>query len=78
MRDDDFHLERIILIDSYREGDIVEVRLDGHVNINGFNAAGKTTLLRTIPLFYGEAAARMLKGEQGKKSFTDHYLPRTT
>lgn len=27
MRDDDFHLERIILIDSYREGDIVEVRL---------------------------------------------------
>lgn len=78
MRDDDFHLERIILIDSYREGDIVEVRLDGHVNINGFNAAGKTTLLRTIPLFYGEAAARMLKGEQGKKAFTDHYLPRTT
>lgn len=78
MRTDDFHLERIIFIDSYRKGDIVEVRLDGHVNINGINAAGKTTLLRTIPLFYGEAAARMLKGEQGKKAFTDHYLPRTT
>lgn len=78
MRTDDFHLERIILIDSYRKGDIVEVRLDGHVNINGINAAGKTTLLRTIPLFYGEAAARMLKGEQGKRGFTDHYLPRTT
>lgn len=78
MRNDDFHLERIVLIDSYRKGDIVEVRLDGHVNINGFNAAGKTTLLRTIPLFYGEAAARMLKGEQSKKAFADHYLPRTT
>ncbi len=78
MRTDDFHLERIILIDSYRKGDIVEVRLDGHVNINGINAAGKTTLLRTMPLFYGEAAARMLKGEQGKRAFTDHYLPRTT
>lgn len=78
MRTDDFHLERIILIDSYRQGDIVEVRLDGHVNVNGINAAGKTTLLRTIPLFYGELAARMLKGEQSKKAFTDHYLPRST
>jgi len=78
MRTDDFHLERLLLIDSYREGDIVEVRLDGHANINGVNAAGKTTLLRTIPLFYGENASRMLKGEQGKKAFTDHYLPRTT
>lgn len=78
MRTDDFHLERIILIDSYRKGDIVEVRLDGHVNVNGINAAGKTTLLRTIPLFYGEMAARMLKGEQSKKAFTDHYLPRST
>lgn len=38
MRTDDFHLERIILIDSYRKGDIVEVRLDGHVNINGISA----------------------------------------
>lgn len=54
MRTDNFHLERIILIDSYRQGDIVEVRLDGHVNVNGINAAGKTTLLRTIPLFYGD------------------------
>lgn len=56
MRTDDFHLECIILIDSYRQGDIVEVRLDGHVNVNGINAAGKTTLLRTIPLFYGDRA----------------------
>ena len=78
MRTDDFHLERIILIDSYRKGDIVEVRLDGHVNVNGINAAGKTTLLRTIPLFYGEMAARMLRGEQSKNAFTDHYLPRST
>lgn len=78
MKEDDFHLERIICIDSYRKGDIVEVRVDGHTNLNGANAAGKTTLLRLIPLFYGEAPSRMSRGENGKEGFAEHYLPRST
>ena len=39
-------LNRLILIDSYKPGELAEVRLDGHTNLNGVNGAGKTTLLR--------------------------------
>lgn len=74
----DFHLTRLIFIDSYRPGDIVEIALDGHTNLNGYNGAGKTTLLRLIPLFYGESASKLLRGERSKKSFVEHYLPRST
>lgn len=35
-------LNRLILIDSYKPGELVEVRLDGHTNLNGVNGAGKT------------------------------------
>ena len=41
-----YSLNRLILIDSYKPGELVEVRLDGHTNLNGVNGAGKTTLLR--------------------------------
>jgi hypothetical protein len=43
-------LNRLILIDSYKAGELVEVRLDGHTNLNGVNGAGKTTLLRLVPV----------------------------
>lgn len=39
-------LNRLILIDSYKAGELVEVHLNGHTNLNGVNGAGKTTLLR--------------------------------
>ena len=45
-------LNRLILIDSYKPGELVEVHLDGHTNLNGVNGAGKTTLLRLVPLFF--------------------------
>lgn len=78
MKADDFHLQRLIFIDSFKSSDIVEVALDGHTNLNGHNGAGKTTLLRLVPLFYGEASSKILRGEHSKKSFTDYYLPRST
>lgn len=43
-------LKRIILIDTHLPG-VVELKFDGHTNICGTNASGKTTLQRLIPVF---------------------------
>lgn len=71
-----YSLNRLILIDSYKEGELQEVRLDGHTNLNGVNGAGKTTLLRLIPLFYGERPGRLVPKSRVNDSFVKHYLPR--
>ena len=68
-------LNRLILIDSYKLGELVEVRLDGHTNLNGVNGAGKTTLLRLIPLFFGERPGRLVPKSRVTDSFAKHYLP---
>jgi len=68
-------LNRLILIDSYKPGELVEVRLDGHTNLNGVNGAGKTTLLRLIPLFFGERPGRLVPQSRVTDSFAKHYLP---
>lgn len=73
-----FSLNRLILIDSYRKGAKVEIRLDGHASLNGTNAAGKTSLLRLIPLFYGESPHKMVRGGGVTQSFVLHYLPHST
>lgn len=73
-----FELTRMILLDSYKKGGKVEIRLDGHASLNGSNAAGKTTLLRLIPLFYGESPNKMVRGGGVKKSFIEHYLTNST
>ena len=51
-------LHRIILIDTHLPG-VVELKLNGHTNICGTNASGKTTLQRLIPVFYGEYPSRV-------------------
>lgn len=73
-----FSLNRLILIDSYRKGAKVEILLDGHASLNGTNAAGKTSLLRLIPLFYGESPHKMVRGGGVTQSFISHYLPHST
>lgn len=73
-----FSLNRLILIDSYRKGAKVEILLDGHTSLNGTNAAGKTSLLRLIPLFYGESPHKMVRGGGVTQSFIVHYLPHST
>ncbi|MGV8990740.1 MAG: ATP-binding protein [Thiobacillus sp.] len=73
-----FCLKRLILIDSYRKGAKVEIKLDGHTSLNGTNAAGKTSLLRLIPLFYGESPHKMVRGGGVTQSFISHYLPHST
>ena len=68
-------LNRLILIDSYKPGELVEIRLDGHTNLNGVNGAGKTTLLRLVPLFFGERPGRLVPKSRVTDSFSKHYLP---
>ena len=68
-------LNRIILIDTHLP-DVVELKLDGHTNICGTNASGKTTLQRLIPVFYGEYPSRVVPAT--RDSFEKWYLPRTS
>ena len=65
-------LKRIILIDTHLPG-VVELKLDGHTNICGTNASGKTTLQRLIPVFYGEYPSRVVPAT--RDSFERWYLP---
>ncbi len=66
-------LNRILLIDTHLPG-VVELKLDGHTNICGTNASGKTTLQRLIPVFYGEYPSRVVPAT--RDSFERWYLPR--
>lgn len=65
-------LRRIILIHTHLPG-VVELNLDGHTNICGTNASGKTTLQRLIPVFYGEQPNRVVP--KTRKKFDEFYLP---
>ena len=52
---------------------IVELKLNGHTNICGTNASGKTTLQRLVPVFYGEYPSRVVPST--RDSFERWYLP---
>lgn len=65
-------LKRIILINTHLPG-VVELCLDGHTNICGTNASGKTTLQRLLPVFYGEYPSRVVPAT--RDSFERWYLP---
>ncbi|MBY6185224.1 ATP-binding protein [Marinobacter hydrocarbonoclasticus] len=65
-------LKRIILIATHLPGE-VELKLDGHTNICGTNASGKTTLQRLVPVFYGEYPSRVVPAT--RDSFERWYLP---
>ena len=54
-------LRKLIVINSYAASRIRELRLDGHVHVAGRNGRGKTTLIRLIPLFYGEQPSKVVK-----------------
>ncbi|WP_369743979.1 ATP-binding protein [Pseudidiomarina sp. PP-1MA] len=65
-------LLKIIMINGHLPG-VVELELDGHTNICGSNASGKTTLQRMIPVFYGELPNRVVP--RTRLSFDKYYLP---
>jgi len=70
-----FRLLRVISIDSYSLGGEVILKVDGGAILTGENGAGKTSLIRLIPVFFGELPRRISVGTQ---SFADFYLARTT
>lgn len=65
-------LLKIIMIHGHLPG-VVELSLDGHTNICGSNASGKTTLQRMIPVFYGELPNKVVP--RTRLSFDKYYLP---
>lgn len=75
---DYYALRRLVLIDAYRKGARTELKLDGHTSLTGANGVGKTSLLRLIPLFYGESPNKLVQGGGVNQSFVQYYLPHTT
>jgi outer membrane murein-binding lipoprotein Lpp len=76
----EYGLTKLILIDSYLPGRVYEIELNGHTNILGGNAAGKTSLIKLIVMFYGESPFALgIKEISSSKQlgFTQRYLPRT-
>ncbi|MDD2749412.1 MAG: ATP-binding protein [Acidithiobacillus sp.] len=77
-KDVQFLLSRMILVNVYGKGAITEMKLDGHTALTGRNGFGKTSLLRLIPVFYGESPNKLThSGGGATRSFVDYYLPHT-
>ena len=71
-----YSLLRIIMIDCHIEGRVAELKVDNHTNISGTNAAGKTTLQRLLPLFWGELPSNIQRKSKVKATVPEFYLPR--
>lgn len=70
-----YGLTKITLHNSYYSNLTVSIKTDGHTNCSGTNAAGKTTMLRVLALFYGCKPSRFDARATDKKPFQEHVLP---
>jgi len=68
-------LRKIFLYHSFFGSVLTELDCDAHTNVTGGNAAGKTTTLSLIPVFYGLEPNKVVSRAAEKKSFMGHYLP---
>lgn len=71
-----YQLLRIIIIDSFWRNQVNELSLNGHTQLEGTNGAGKTSLMRLLPLFYGMRPSEIVSKVDQAKNFVDYYLPR--
>jgi len=76
MAEQGYSLLRIIIIDSFWQGQVNELDLTGHTQLEGTNGAGKTSLMRLLPLFYGMRPSDIVSKVDQAKNFADYYLPR--
>jgi len=76
MADQAYRLLRIVIIDSFWQGQVNELKLTGHTQLEGTNGAGKTSLMRLLPLFYGMRPSDIVSKVDQSKNFADFYLPR--
>ncbi|CAH7421122.1 DNA repair protein [Vibrio chagasii] len=68
-------LRKIVLINSYQKKCLLsEYEVDAPAQLTGTNGAGKTSLLRLIPFFYGAEGRRIVRTSNVNKSFADWYL----
>jgi len=73
-----YQLLRIIFIDSFWKKQVNELDLTGHTQLEGTNGAGKTSLMRLLPLFYGMRPSDIVSKVDQARNFADYYLPRDT
>ena len=71
-----YQLLRIIIIDSFWKEQVNELKLTGHTQLEGTNGAGKTSLMRLLPLFYGMRPSDIVSKVDQARNFADYYLPR--
>ncbi|MGB5444937.1 MAG: ATP-binding protein, partial [Psychromonas sp.] len=76
MAEQAYQLLRIIIIDSFWKGQVNELNLTGHTQLEGTNGAGKTSLMRLLPLFYGMRPSDIVSKVDQARNFADYYLPR--
>jgi hypothetical protein len=68
-------LRKIYLHHSFFGAVLTELECESHTNVTGDNAAGKTTLLSLIPVFYGLEPNKVVSRAAEKSDFLGHYLP---
>ncbi|WP_287880632.1 ATP-binding protein [Aquitalea sp.] len=73
-----YALIRVILVDSYTDGRITELPIEGGTALVSGNGRGKTSLLQLIPAFFGERPDRIVKPVSNQGNFAHYYLPRST
>lgn len=72
-------LQRVVLIDTNAvgvSGKFIEFNFTDHASVSGANGAGKTTVMKMIPFFYGASPAQLMPRIGVKKSFVDFMFPR--
>jgi hypothetical protein len=71
-------LKRMILIDVCGNGDSLVMNIEGGTSLAGANGSGKTSILKLIPMFYGNAPSEIIESGGAAQRFIDYYLPHTT
>lgn len=71
-------LLRIIMIDVSKSGLENIVHFAGGCVLEGGNGVGKSTLLRLLPIFYGEEPRNVIPTGGSKLPFAEYYLPNET
>ncbi len=69
-------LRKVIAINSYQKKKMFsEYDFDSPTQLTGDNGAGKTSLLRLIPFFYGATGTQIVRKSNVNKPFAEWYLP---
>ncbi|EKO3437255.1 ATP-binding protein, partial [Vibrio fluvialis] len=69
-------LRKVIAINSYQKNKMFsEYDFDAPTQLTGDNGAGKTSLLRLIPFFYGATGTQIVRKSNVNRPFAEWYLP---